>query len=135
METNERGDVIISPDDNIISLINEFISTLPDGYIEIVETLLAELPIEIQEKFAIEIEKKQLKDLASRAWGIYWKSHYEISKKKYFQGFDYEKVKADQEEINKQTRLKYSITKTVEEKYKGMTRSDVQATLEKLSKR
>ena len=57
METNERGDVIISPDDNIISLINEFISTLPDGYIEIVETLLAELPIEIQEKFAIEIEK------------------------------------------------------------------------------
>jgi|688.fasta_scaffold35982_16 hypothetical protein len=109
MQTNERGDTLISPDDNIISLINEFISTLPDGYIEIVETLLAELPIEIQEKFAIEIEKKQLKDLASRAWGIYWKSHYEISKKKYLQGFDYDKVKMDQEEINKQTMLKFQL--------------------------
>ena len=107
MQTNERGDIIISPNDNIISLINEFISTLPDGYIEIVETLLIELPIEIQEKFAIEIEQKQLQELASRAWGIYWKSHYEISKKKYFQGFDYEKVKADQEEINKKTMLKF----------------------------
>lgn len=107
MQTNQRGDIIISPNDNIISLINEFILTLPDGYIEIVETLLADLPIELQEKFAIEIEQKQLQKLASRAWGVYWKSHYEISKKQYFQGFDYEKVKTDQEEINKQTMLKF----------------------------
>jgi len=106
MEINERGDTIISPYDNIISLINEFILTLPDGYIEIVEKLLIELPIEIQEKLVIEIEQKQLQELASRAWGIYWQSHYEISKKKYFQGFDYEKVKADQEKINKDTILK-----------------------------
>ena len=84
MEINERGDIVISQEDNAISLINELLLTLPDGYIDTIEILLNELSIENQEKFVIEIEKKQLHDLASRASGIYWKSHYEISKKKYF---------------------------------------------------
>ena len=107
MQKNERGDIVISQEDNVISLINELLLTLPDGYIDTIEILLNELSIENQEKFVIEIEKKQLHELASRASGIYWKSHYEISKKKYFQGFDYAKVKEDQERINQETQIKF----------------------------
>jgi len=107
MQKNERGDIVISQEDNVISLINELLLTLPDGYIDTIEILLNELSIENQEKFVIEIEKKQLHELSSRAWGVYWKSHYEISKKKYFQGFDYAKVKEDQERINQETQIKF----------------------------
>ena len=111
MEINERGDIVISQEDNAISLINELLLTLPDGYIDTIEILLNELSIENQEKFVIEIEKKQLHELASRAWGVYWKSNYEVSVKKSlcspYKLTTQVLIKQDQERINQETQIKF----------------------------
>ena len=111
MQKNERGDIVISQEDNAISLINELLLTLPDGYINAIEILLNELSIKQQKKFAIEIEKKQLHELSSRAWGVYWKSNYEVSVKKSlcspYKLTTQVLIKQDQERINQETQIKF----------------------------
>jgi di/tripeptidase len=111
MQINERGDIVISQEDNAISLINELLLTLPDGYIDAIEILLNELSIKQQKKFAIEIEKKQLLELSSRAWGVYWKSNYEASVKKSlcspYKLTTQVLIKQDQEKINQETQIKF----------------------------
>lgn len=129
--------------------ILDFFNTEKDNYLEkIIECFKQLNSVQEMEDIIQRFEKlnkswrsNELKDFITELYGIKWQlKHFQKGKKKndiapYKKYTDYENIKTDQEEINKQTKLKYSIIKTVEEKYKGMTRSDVQATLEKLSKR
>jgi hypothetical protein len=135
----------MTPYNQILDLFN----TKEDNYLEKIMECFKQLNsvqemqdiIERFEKLNESCRSDKLKDFITELYGIKWQlQHFQKGLKKndtapYKKYTDYEKVKTDQEEVNKQTRLKYTITKTVEEKYKGMTRSDVQVTLEKLSKR
>ena len=149
---NEAGSPLVSTVGKFTNAYNQILdlfNTKEDNYLEkIIECFKRLDSVQEMEDIIQRFEKlnkswrsSELKDFITELYGIKWQlKHFQKGQKKndiapYKKYTDYENIKTDQEEINKQTKLKYSIIKTVEEKYKGMTRSDVQATLEKLSKR
>ena len=116
METNERGDIIISPDDNLNEQIQELLITKQDGWLKTIPLLFNYIEsLKLMKEIICQFEvlnkswiSGELHDMICELNGILWIKLYEKGQKKSLisphKPQDFEKVKADQEEINKQTR-------------------------------
>ena len=120
MKTNERGDIVISPDDNLNEQIQELVNTKQDGWLKTIPLLFNYIEsiklmkgiINQLEIFNQNWENKELYNMICELNGMLWIKLYQKGQKKYVispykEPQDFEKVKVDQEEINKQTMLKF----------------------------
>jgi hypothetical protein len=117
---NERGDIIISPDDNLNEQIQELINTKQDGWLKTIPLLFNYIEsiklmkgiINQLEIFNQNWENKEFYNMICELNEMLWIKLYQKGQKKssispYNEPQDFEKVKVDQEEINKQTMLKF----------------------------
>lgn len=119
MQTNERGDIIISTDDNINEQIQELIRTLEDSQLQKI-TLLFECigsPL-LRQEIISQLETantlwkcKNVYNTICELKNIHWKQHHEKGKKKLtkltFPVESYAAIHKDQLEINEKARIKF----------------------------
>lgn len=119
MQANERGDIIISPDENINQQIQELVQTMEDGWIQktmllfqyIESQLLMQKIISQLENLNVSWKSEEVENAICELNGIYWKQHYEKGKKKLtkliFPVESYAGIHKDQLEINEKARIKF----------------------------
>ena len=119
MVKNERGDIIISPDENINAQIQELIQTMEDGWLEKITLLFQYIKSSLlMQEIISQLENantlwkcKNVYNTICELTGIYWQKHHEQGKKKLtkliFPVEHYAEIHKDQLENNEKARIKF----------------------------
>jgi len=124
MKTNERGDVVISPDENLNNLIQEYIQTMEEGWLKTIPLLFNNMQdkrlmqgiIKQLEKICISVykenEQNDFTDMIIELKGIIWHRMYIAGQKKnqispYTKPSHYANIEKDQKQINHETLKKF----------------------------
>lgn len=119
MQTNERGDVVVSPDENIKQLIKEYMQTMEEGWLQKTLFLFREIEnIKLMQPIISEFENinkswksPEIAGFITQLHGIYWQKHQAKGKKflekLVFPAEHYASIYKDQLENNEKARIKF----------------------------